>query len=254
MKASKKFTLGFTLIEMLIALTLLSIIMLAFMNILTSSLKATRTLNNQANLLIEAQTAQNFVANRIQEAVCLYPQNQVVTLGNSAIVRNTLKATPNQSWTVGQDPFIAMVVPPAAGSTMFRFFAYYPMRRADFLTASTLPPDADPQNDQSTWVLLEYRSNFDPNDIIANFDPQINRIQCDNNVLNLIQGNQGRLLADYIQPAVVGNYQLFAFNATSRSIIMSLRFQRKNRDRLETFPGSRSLFTTSLNSRNFFDF
>ena len=217
MKASS----GMTLIEMLVAMAILSVLMLAFTQIFGSSLRASAEINARNELISEGQIAQQLIASRLQSAYHIYPNGATLNLTTGGTTTpNTIRTGAGQDWTVGADPFIAMLVPPTmspapvSGTTAkcpansasasvkdsnkqfcFTFYAYYPIRRGTLIASnSASAPPADSTN-ENAWILMEYRAN-----IYDGVDRSVDRLAFPPTTSTLYTGRTGTMLVDYIQP------------------------------------------------------
>jgi prepilin-type N-terminal cleavage/methylation domain-containing protein len=238
---------GFTLIEILVALLVMSILMLAFVRFFGSTLKATGSLQIQNELLNEGQLAQHLIVSRIKEAWYVWPEGAKLKLASSGwSTRNTLKG--GHEWTVGKH-FLAMILPPKEDGRdcssdkagCFRFFAYYPMKRKAYVrnasAVEALEPDA--ANDGKVWVLMEYRAHYKPGSncpVTASKSPDPGN--------TAYRGKRGRLLVDYLQPLgdpwdpAYDYPSLFAFSGSA--VTVTLRFAREARGRVYRVPAGTS--------------
>ncbi|GGR61757.1 prepilin-type N-terminal cleavage/methylation domain-containing protein [Deinococcus seoulensis] len=167
---------GFTLVELLIGMALMSVVLLAVFNVNLSSTRASMSLQTRNDLLPETQIAQTYVLSRLRESAYVYPTGTTFDLGTDPTVKNP--RTGLGAWTVGQDAFIAVVLPPRSETpncaliapavpdtaNCYTLYAYYPVLRSVLTGSTTLSsgrrPAAEPLNDASTWVLMEYRRSF----------------------------------------------------------------------------------------------
>ena len=232
---SSRLKRGFTLIELLISMAILGVLMLAFTQIFGGSLRASSEINSRNELISEGQVAQQLIASRLQGAYYLYAGTLQLT--DSATTTNTVRSGAGQNWTIGTDPFVAMLVPPtmlpppasgapsqcpadSASSSVkasnsqfcFTFYAYYPMRRGVFITnVSNSAPPADPNNENG-WVLMEYRANvFDGVDRSSNQlrDPPLPGTASGTGYFG--GGRSGKMLVDYVQPTTsTPTYTMFS--------------------------------------------
>ena len=228
---------GFTLLELLIALAIMGVIMLAFTQLFGGSLRASSDISARNELLSEGQIAQQLIASRLRQASYIYPPGSSFTLTNTVRTRNTLRGS--QSWTVGTDPILAMVAPPKGASSpgvttcnsdtqankdmCFMFYAYYPLRRGTFMDAvdAKYAPEPDPANDD-VWLLMEYRQH-----IYDNVNRQGNRLANppgEGAVLAALGGSTAQILVDYVQPTL--EPRLFAMRADG-SVEFNLQMRRK---------------------------
>lgn len=147
----------------------MGVLLVAVFSVNISSTRASFDLQARNELVPEVQIAQNYMLSKLREATYIYPYGTVLNLGTSASVKNP--SSGSGSWTVGTDPIVAVVLPPrtlaatcALTSTIdncYTFYAYFPVKRSDLVSATDLGslgrPVADPLNDGSAWVLMEYR-------------------------------------------------------------------------------------------------
>lgn len=166
---------GFTLVELLIGMALMSVVLLAVFNVNLSSTRASMSLQTRNDLLPETQIAQTYLLSKLREAAYVYPTATAFDLGTGPTVRNP--RTGSGSWTVGTDAFVAVVLPPRSETpncavtapavpdtaNCYTLHAYYPVLRSALTGSTTLSsgrrPSAEPLND-SAWVLMEYRRSF----------------------------------------------------------------------------------------------
>jgi prepilin-type N-terminal cleavage/methylation domain-containing protein len=192
----KKRSAGFTLVELLLALALLTIITLALFQTLGGSVQGANSINASNDLLREGQIAQQVISARLKEACYIYPAGADLTLAASGYSTRNAFGSPDTEWTVNTHPFVAMILPPdaTAGTGQYRFFAYYAMPRSQYVNnaASTINPGRDVRNDNTTWVLMEYSRN-----ITVTGSPTCEVIR---QTLNVAGGN-AFLLVDYVSPA-----------------------------------------------------
>lgn len=196
---------GFTLVEMLVGMAILGILMLAFTQLFGGSLRASSEINARNELINEGQIAQQLITSRLQNAYYIYPPGatlQLTTGGNTT--RNTVRSGAGQNWTIGTDPFVAMLLPPAAPGNCvssgspgcFKFFAYYPMLRSSLITdVPASAPTADPNN-ASAWILMEYRAN-----IVDNVNRSSDRLASPPTASTLYRNASGNMLVDFVQPS-----------------------------------------------------
>jgi len=205
---------GFTLLEILISMLMLGIISLAFIRMFSTTLDATSQITDRNQLLQEAQIAERIMAARIQLAWKVFPPGTSIKINDGDTTRNHLAGS--NTWVVGTDPILAMVLPPrepenyqqcstAKPDYCFRFFAYYAFRRSDYLSAvaagSAEALFPDPKNDP-TWVIMEYRRTLTNTNDPATITPP--------NGEAIYAGTKGRLLLEYVQPESISpTYNLF---------------------------------------------
>ncbi len=277
---------GFTLVEMLVGMVILSILTLAFTQIFGGSLRASAEINARNELVYEGQVAQQLIASRLQSAYYLYSGTLQLT-GGGATTENTIRSGANQNWTVGVDPFVAMLLPPSwdeakesaedarigrassrlcplnsASSSVkdrdkkycFTFYAYYPIRRAKLIEgAKTSSPPADPNN-ADVWVLMEYRANiFDGVNRLSN---QLRSPPLPGTTFGTAYfggGRSGEMLTDYVQPLGAAPYNtMFAVNTAGRFVDFNLRLQQNRSGKALTAPGGTAPLSTRIYPRNWF--
>lgn len=228
-------THGFTLIEILVALAVLGVVALAYTQTFANTLQLSSDANGKSGLLIEAQIAQQVMASKVQQACYVYPSGTTLQFVTSSdwSTKDTISGANNQQWTVGTDPVLAMILPRDSGG-QYRFFAYYAMKRADYVAnaPSALGLDAEAANDNQTWVLMEYRANFTTAGLTGT------TVIADTSYQNA--SPKGRLLVDRVQPTSTSpSYTMFAYNATTNTAGLQIAM-------LQTVSG-RALKLTDLN-------
>lgn len=220
---------AFTLVEMLIGLSILGAIIVSFFTIVANSLDSSRSLSARNDITQDAQVAQQLINSRIQEACFVYTTGtiQMASSGFGA-QRSALGAT-NYAWTVGTDPILAMILPPdpqeTGNSLRYRFIAYYPVRRQSYLdgtTSGASDPELSPAN-QDNWMLMQYLKYL-PTDGPDASGTRIDPLQtCAQNVTAgnvAITTGSADLLVDYVQPAnVAPTYTMFSFSAGTLPIV-----------------------------------
>jgi len=249
---------GFTLIEILVALAVMSVLMLAFVRFFGGTLQASAHLQLQNELLSEAQIAHRLIASRIKEAWYIYPKGTKLTLTNSGwTARNTLSV--GYQWTVGEN-FLAMILPPrkdgitcsTSNDGCFRFFAYFPHKRSWYVTHANVAEALDPDslNDPKVWVLMEYRAYYRRNCPVTDDgypDPSNTGYR----------GKRGRLLVDYVQPNhdpwdSAFDYTLFDLPAVPNpeGLTVGLRLARQTSHGLYRVPSGTSAFILNVTAQN----
>jgi len=255
---------GFTLIEILVALAVLAVLMLAFVLFFRGTLRASSSLQVQNELMSEAQVAHQLVASRIKEAWYLWPPGSVLRLAGSGwTTRNTLDG--GRDWAVGPK-FLAMILPPSKDGVAcsadregcFRFFAYYPMRR-DHYVARASPVEAldpDPANDGKVWVLMEYRSVYRKGGaaacpVRADGSPEPGE--------TAYRGKRGRLLVDFVQPFsdpwdpgfnYPGFFDFRTAGTSVTAVTVRLRLAREVRGRVYRVPREPGSLTLTVQPNN----
>ena len=251
---------GFTLIEMLIGMAIFGILMIAFTQIFGGSLRASGQINARNELVNEGQIAQQLITSRLQSAYYFYAGTLQLT--SSITTKNTVRDGAGQDWTVGTDPFIAMLVPPEAkgvcqlGQTQFcfTFYAYYPIRRADLIAGvkASAPPE-DPNN-ANVWILMEYRAN-----IFDGIDRSVDQLAnpplpgTPSGTAYFGGKRSGKMLVDYVQPLGAAPYNtMFTVNTVGKFVDFNLRLQQNRGGKTLTAPASANPLTTRVYPRNWF--
>lgn len=182
------------------------------------SLRASGEINARNELISEGQIAQQLIASRLQSAFYIYPAGRTLqlTTGGST-TPNTVRAGAGQNWTVGTDPFMAMIMPPRATGqcpdsdggagnpdACFVFYAYYPIVRSTFIASNpNISPPADAAN-ANVWLLMEYRANLlDGVNRSNQLDSPPSATTVSANAAGVhptIRGRSGQMLVDYVQP------------------------------------------------------
>lgn len=247
---------GLSLLELLIAMAIMGVLMLAFTQLFGGSLKASSSISARNELLSEGQIAQQLVVSKLKQASFIYPTDTTFQMTNTVRTRNTINEGRGQFWRVGSDPIIAMIVPPQGSDNpnvnsclppnpanrgpqhsadmCFTFYAYYPIKRSIFIAGvdADSAPVPDPANDDA-WLLMEYRENV-PDGV----DRSSNRLAGfpdSNTVLNNLRGVGARILVDYVQPPENGDPPLFNLNANG-SIEFNLQMGRNQGGKMLELP------------------
>ena len=239
---------GLTLLEVLVAMTIMGVIMLAFTQLFSGSLRASSTISARSELLSEGQIAQQLIVSRLKEAAYIYPPGTRFVMTNTVRTRNTVRT--GQSWTVGADPVVALLAPPKGSPNTdtttcsrasqsnkdmcYMFYAYYPVERGVFMDEVNLKyaPQSDPANGDA-WLLMEYRQhvydgvNRAGNRLRSPPDPSA--------VLGRLGGSTAQILVDYVQPTREGDAKLFAFRADG-SVELNLQMGRVQHGRRLELP------------------
>jgi prepilin-type N-terminal cleavage/methylation domain-containing protein len=218
---------GFTLLEMLIGLFILGAIMASFFTIVGNSLDSSRELTARNDIIQDAQTAQQLINARIQEACYIYKTGTIQMFSSGTTAQRSALGATNYAWTVGADPILAMILPPdpqdpnTTKRQQYRFLAYYPVRRQSLLDGATSGsgnPEQSPAN-KDNWVLMQYlryMPTIGPDLSGTRMDPQQTCAQ------NLAAGNvsitggSADLLVDYVQPSnIAPTYTMFSYNTST---------------------------------------
>ena len=264
---------GMTLIEMLVAMAILSVLMLAFTQVFGGSLRASSEINSRNELISEGQIAQQLIASRLQGAYFVYPTGQTMQLtGSGDTTPNTVRSGAGQDWIVGTDPFIAMILPPkttgqcptSSASTSpgtkdacFTFYAYYPIVRGTFIGSnSNSAPPADPAN-ADVWFLMEYRANlYDGANRSTNLllTPPNTTTVLNNSASTqpTIKGRAGTILTDYVQPTTATpTYTMFQVNTGAGTWAeLKLRMLQKRGGKALAAPTGTAALSTRVYPRN----
>ena len=202
---------GLTLIEVLVTLALIGIVMAALFNYFAQSSTVATQASGRAELQQEVLNAQQLIAGKVKEAWYVYPVGATITLTNTSLTR-----TPSggATWTVGTDPILALILPPETTGGAYRFLAYYPVRRADWVAGTSTETWRNPGSDAdngSTWILAEYRgtlagsvSGFNPTSTTAFTPPAAPT------------GITPNILSDYVAPTTMTS----GFTTTSNTYTM----------------------------------
>ena len=275
---------GFTLIELLVSMAIFGILMLAFTQIFGGSLRASSEINSRNELISEGQIAQQLVASRLQSAYYIYKRGQTMQLtGRGTTTVNNVGGGGSQNWTVGTQPFVAMILPPKKSGSCpssppgdpdacFTFYAYYPAVRGTFISSnsSSAPPN-DPAN-TNVWFLMEYRAN-----LYDGVNRTANRLSSPPNTTTIltnpaavhpnIKGNSGRILVDFVQPTTnIPTYIMFNVCKPADSTTLScptgttvdspiqvdfnLRFLKNRGGKTLTAPSGTAPLSTHIYPRN----
>ena len=246
---------GLSLLELLIAMAIMGVLMLAFTQLFGGSLQASSSISARNELLSEGQIAQQLVVSKLKQASFIYPTDTTFQMTNTVRTRNTINESRGQFWRVGNDPIVAMIVPPqgsnnpnltscprfnaptrAQDSTdmCFTFYAYYPIKRSVFIEEvdADSAPVPDSANDDA-WLLMEYRQNF-----FDGVDRSSNRLASppgSNAVLNRLGGLSARILVDYVQPPENGDPPLFDLKDDG-SVELNLQMGRSQNGKMLELP------------------
>ena len=193
---------GFTLIETLTALFVLGVVVALATQVGATLAKTTRRIDAESRLIEEVRTAQEVITSKLLAAWYVYPPGTRLAFNGGATTRNALAGRPD--WTVGEDPIVAMVLPPGApgsscqrgGDTRgcYQLVAYYAFPRGHY-QASVGPGQRLPEDPENadTWVLMEFRANLYGYAPAGPCDP----VPVPGGNLSRLSG---RLLAEYLQP------------------------------------------------------
>jgi len=247
MKRSNK---GFTLVEILISLFIMSIMLTALVKLMSTTFKGMRNVTQSTELVTEGQLAAPMIADRLQTAICIFRVGTALDFESDPTHYKNIDTGSGSSWVVGNDPILAMFLPPSSDDPAgtYRFFAYYPTPRTNYLATNPIGPYSDGQNDSFVWMLLEYRHTIAlPSKPVCSGNEAIGG------------GDTSRYLADFVAPTNDINipYPMFEYNiplstATDQrhSVTFNIRFRRNNGGRVETVPNDGTLLSTTVYPRN----
>lgn len=262
---------GLTLVELLVGMALFGLLMTVLYQTLSSATDGTGRLTSQGLLQQEALNGQAVIASRLKEAWYVYPGGSTLNFANNTLIRNP--STNTSSFTVGTQPVLAMILPPrASGATCtpntannsgcYRFYAYYGMKRSDWVTAATgfKDPGAEPTGVPATWIIAEYQADYVTRPTVSATAPAIPPTASDNSRINL--------LAESVAPALGGAspaYQLFTLSTTStgmggqvpgwptsyvNKVQFDLRVTQTYQGRTSTLPNASSAYTLVIYPEN----
>lgn len=176
---------GVTLIELLIAMA----IFMLLLGIVTAGLqqggRVVSQLVTQSAILEDARTAGAMIADGLTNAVYVFPPGVSLTMTATGYTTQN-PVTGGASWTIGDHPIIAYIERSSSGGNL-TFVAYYALDRGDVTSHAGKSYLADPANDDSSWMLYEYRKGLTGLSSLVGED-----------VPTDFGGNSGRILADYI--------------------------------------------------------
>lgn len=194
---------GFTLVELLIAGTILVVILGLIANGIQSGSSVVTQVVSESEVLEDTRVAAQLIADNAAKAVYVYPPGAVLTL-NSAGSWTVLNPNTNKNlWRVGTDPILAFIEAPQRSDITcsdseigkdgcLYFVAYYPVKRSMVAKQEEYKYLAEPQND-SSWMLFEYRKRLDAAKLNADTPLPLSP-------LTGLKQTQGRVLADYLVP------------------------------------------------------
>ncbi|MEM7734673.1 MAG: type II secretion system protein [Deinococcota bacterium] len=197
---------AFTLVELLVAMAIFSTILVLVMSALRTGSNALTTIVGEADIIEDARAASAIIADEINQAAYIYPPGSVLTLGTAGYT-TVNPNTGNRTWTVGDDPILAMITVPDTNEGdcddntefCYTFVAYYPVARGE--VSDEVPYLADPANDNGAnekWVLYEFRANLD---VGASSEDFYETYFIDGEPIPTNFGNiAGQILVDYVIP------------------------------------------------------
>ncbi len=270
---------GFTLLELLVSMALIGIVLTALVSFFTQGSQVSAQSSSRAELQQEILIAQQLIAGKLKEAWYVYPPGQTLSMTGTALTQKPAGGAGGNSWLVGTDPILAMVLPPnnaaltcasGTGTTTsgpdgcYRFLAYYPVKRSVWVagtgTGSWRSPGADAANGD-TWILAEYRGTFSPS---AGSPPSTAPG-------SIPTGNSANILSDYIAPTTVtagfttatpvdNTYTMFTYTAANglaasatnpvNSVTLNLATTRKVGGTTLRLPNAADEYTISVYPTN----
>ncbi|MDX2005866.1 MAG: type II secretion system protein [Meiothermus sp.] len=255
-------TRGFTLLEIIIAMAVMGILMVSFIQFFVGSLKTAQDIDNRSELVTEGQIAHQLISARLQEAWHLLPPGTSVALSHTAAWMIT-KPSGGTTWTVesATEPFMAMVLPPTnLGQTCsstdtrgcYRFFAYYSITRSSYVSNTSNRANdrliSDPSN-PGAWVLMQYRG-FIPSGTVTSGSTSVTVTPAS------LWDIRADLLADYVVPVnsslTFSNYQPFDMIGTAAPfrVVLDLRFSRSVQGRTIQLGGTSDSLRSEVLARN----
>lgn len=235
---------GFTLIEVLVSLSILGVIITVLFQTIGSTTAISNSTNSSNDLIREGQIAQQVLNARIKEACYIYKAGDIITLAASGLTtKNDFSAPKGYDWKINTHPMIAMILPPAPNDSddvnqvKWRFFAYYAIPRSQYISqyttgvANAANPGADSMNDTSVWMLMEYRRGIDVSS--ATDFPSKKCADLATNSKFAYKSLAGNILTDYILP-VSTSTDFLAVGGTASGggalyVKYNLRFQQTTR-------------------------
>lgn len=206
----KKSQKGLSLIEILVALTVATVLFTVVARVMSSGSKGLTTLISNSELLEETRYAGEIIYSSLQNAVYVYPPQTELRLNRNAEYHTQNPRTSNSKWLVGSDPIIAMIVAPKTGTTTclvdpnacLTFVAYYTVKRSLVTSASgltyaggSLPFDS---TNPDALMLFEYRKVLNVSEFGIGVLPPVNHENTSS--AGRLEDVTGRLVADYIDP------------------------------------------------------
>jgi prepilin-type N-terminal cleavage/methylation domain-containing protein len=222
---------GFTLLELLVGMVLIGIVLTALLNIFSQGSQVSTQSSSRAEMQQDVLNAQQLIAGKLKEAWYVYPPGLTITMTGTAL---TQKPSGGNSWLVGTDPILAMVLPPKNAALScatttptstsgpdgcYRFLAYYPVKRSVWVAGTGVGSWRSPGTDDingETWILAEYRGTIAPGTggTLPTTPPSVPT------------GNSANILSDYIAPTTVttgftsilpvnNTYSMFTYTAAN---------------------------------------
>jgi prepilin-type N-terminal cleavage/methylation domain-containing protein len=207
----RNFNAGLTLIEVLIAASILLILLGLITNGIQSGGSVVSTISSQRELIEETRYAGNIISDEISRAVYVYRSGLDIALPSSYKTRNPTNSSSN--WTVGSatSPILAMIQPPtdtgicnpsdvSKRKFCMTFVAYYPVLRTVVMAnADDADKPKNPGDSDNVWVIYEYRQSL----AATRFDAVEVNGAIKEAPLNFSASTIGSasILADYISPS-----------------------------------------------------
>lgn len=223
---------GFTLVELLVGMAILGVVLTALLNYFAQGTRISTQSSSRAELQQELLNAQQLIAGKLKEAWYVYPPLASSTASWQLTTTNLTKnpVSGNNTWKTAtsvtpNQPLLAMILPPVSGTTAYRFIAYYPVKRSDWLagigTDSWRNPGADDAN-ADTWMLAEYRATMPSTFSAATYPPSTPPA--------MPTGSQANILSDYIAPTIAttgfttsaNSYTMFTYALDSAGTVQGV--------------------------------
>lgn len=260
---------GFTLVELLVGMALMGIVMTVLISFFSQGSRASTQSGSRAELQHEALTAQQLISSKLKEAWYIYPprasSSDFWQLTATSLTKNPVNSTnlwyTSASVTPNQ-PLLAMILPPEVGTTAYRFLAYYPVKRSEWVagTADTSWRNPGPDNlNADTWVLAEYRAAMPSTFAPSSFPPATPP--------DMPTGSQANLLSDYVAPTIVtpglttsaNTYTMFTYTTRTwpgsstayvDSVTFNLATTRSSGGTTLRLPGQTGTYTVTVSPTN----
>lgn len=239
---SRPHTAGLTLVELLVAIAIFGLITLLVSQFFTGSTSVSMASSSRAELQQEVLNAQQLMAANVKEAWYIYPPGSTLNMSTTALTR---RPAGGNTWTVGTDPILALVLLPQVPGGDYRFRAYYPVQRSVWVEgtaeSSWRNPGANALNDGRVWVLAEYRVNLPPAAVS-------NMVSSPPNVT----GGQANLLADYIAPttAAAAPYTMFSYIGDNQAVTIRTAVTQRVGSQTLRLPGPTGAFEITATANN----
>ena len=163
-------THGFSVLELLLASSLLLVVLGVITKGLINGGLVTKKVVLEHEILEDASSMGNMIADKITQAIYVYPPGVQLELSTSGEVTTQKPGTSSSIWTVDTDPIIAFLERPkdstaTCSSTVtdgcIFFYAYYPVKRSVITQTSGPYPYLKDDNNNTAWTLFEYQKRLD---------------------------------------------------------------------------------------------